>query len=149
MPSDAVLYIFCLLILLYFHLCLQNLDAISLNINRQNQWYEIVPLEPEPTRLETFSMYVRAIYRVLMGKEVPHQGGEHFDMGPVEMYGGYPQTDEAGDSIAPVWQEDMEPDDAVQMPDLARVIEPQKGGKIRSWRRPFDGLRRRFTYKRR
>lgn len=149
MLPTIILYFFCLLIFLYLHSCLQSLDAISLYLKRQNRWYEIMPLEPEPTRLETFSMYVRAIYRVFTGEEAPHQGGEHFDLGPVHMYGGYPRADDAGDPLVPVWQEDMEFDDAVQMPDLANAVKPQKGGRMQAWRRPFDGLRRRCTYGRR
>ncbi len=149
MPSDTILYIFCLLVLLYLHLCLQNLDAISLNINRQNRWYEIIPLEPEPTRLETFSMYVRAIYCALMGKEAPHQGGEDFGLGAVEMYGGYPQADEAGDPFIPAWQGDMGYDDTVQGPGVAEAIEPHDGGRRSALRRNIAALRRRLAFGRR
>lgn len=149
MPSDIVLYIFYLLTLLYLHLCLQTLDVMSLNINRQNRWYNVFPLGPEPTRLEAFSMYVRALHRAVMGKEAPHEGGDHFDLGPVEIYGGYPQADEAGDLFDPGWQENLGYDDAVPMPDMVEVIEPHAGGRTRAWQRKFDALKRRVAFRRR
>ena len=149
MPSNMVLYIFGLLILLYLHLGLQTLNAISLNINRQNEWNGIVPLEHEATRLEAFKSYTLAIYRALMGKEAPHQGAQDLGLGAVDMYGGYPQADEAGDPFFPAWQGDMGYDDAVPMPDMVEVIEPHAGRRRKAWQRNVDSLRRRFAFGRR
>ncbi len=149
MPSDIVLYIFRLLVLLYLHVCRHILDAISVNINRQNEWYGVMPLEPEPTRLEAIKIYVHAIYQALMGKPAPHQGGGDFEIGAVEMYGGYPQANEAGDPFIPAWQGDMGVDDAAQMPDVAGVKKPQDGGRMTALRRTIDRLRRRSVFARR
>jgi len=76
MAPDAVGYILWSLTLLYAHLCLRDLDAVSTNVNRISQWLEYKDLEPEPTRVEAFKDHFWTVFLALAGR-LQHRAEAH------------------------------------------------------------------------